>query len=49
MGFGPSLYFEAIMRGRRGSSGHRQLRKDIKAAKKAGKRLKRFLKDKKVK
>jgi len=34
------------MRGRRGDFGHRQLRADIKAAKEAGKSLKKFKKDK---
>ena len=37
------------MRGRPPSHGHRRLRQDIKDAKKAGKSLRKFLKDKKVK
>lgn len=37
------------MRGRPPSHGHQQLRKDIKAARKAGKSLRKFLKDKKDK
>ncbi len=37
------------MRGRPPSHGHTQLRKDIKDAKEAGKSLRKFLKDKKVK
>ena len=37
------------MRGRRGYEGHMQLRKDIKDARKEGKSLKHFKKDKKVK
>ncbi len=36
------------MRGRRGGTGHRQLRKDIKDARKEGKSLKQFVKDMKV-
>ncbi len=37
------------MRGRKGGIGHRQLRQDIKNAKREGKRLKKFLKEKKDK
>ena len=37
------------MRGRRTGIGHRQLRQDIKDAKKQGKSLHKFLKDKKDK
>ena len=37
------------MRGRRGGEGHRQLRKDIKNAKKEGKSLKQYKNDIKVK
>lgn len=37
------------MRGRKSGQGHRLKRKDIKAAKKEGKPLKKFLKDKKDK
>ncbi len=37
------------MRGRRGGTGHRQLRMDIKQAKKEGKSLRKFLKEKKEK
>ena len=37
------------MRGRAGSHGHRQLRADIKQAKKEGKTLSKFLKEKKQK
>lgn len=45
-GFYPALFFEVSMRGRRSGQGHRKKRKNIKDAKKEGKSLKKFLKDK---
>lgn len=42
----PALFLEVDMRGRKsGGQGHRQLRQDIKQAKKEGKRLSVYLKE----